>query len=244
MLDQQLDLFSYASVGPRSPMPRCTETRPAAADLKDAALIAAIPESSLAVSSELAAEAGRRGLVAAVPALAALCRRFAGFGIERMVPEQVAALQALAAIGGREAADAVAHMIERGSVQGPGLQAAVAAAARLHATLSVDVLQTLLRHPTPAIRADACRCARPVPGLIAVLIDLLGDHDRAAASSAACALARMGRTEARAALRELLCRAPSADVIDAVSAVADEECVILLGRIARSRTGPRSGWRW
>ena len=47
----------------------------------------------------------------------------------------------------------------------------------------------------------------------------------------------MGRTEARAALRELLCRAPSADVIDAVSAVADEECVILLGRIARSRTG-------
>ena len=52
----------------------------------------------------LAAEAGRRRLAAAVPSLETLCRRFSGFGIDRMVPEQAAALQALAAIGGREAA--------------------------------------------------------------------------------------------------------------------------------------------
>ena len=38
----------------------------------------------------LALEAGRRGLVTAVPALEELCRRFAGFGLERAVPERVA----------------------------------------------------------------------------------------------------------------------------------------------------------
>ena len=48
-----------------------------------------------------------------------LCRRFTGFGGDRAVPEQVAALDALAANGGRDAADAVARIITKGAVQGP-----------------------------------------------------------------------------------------------------------------------------
>src|SRR5258708_39703543 len=93
--------------------------------LDDQALIAAIPESNLADSIALGTEAGRRRLAAAILSLETLCRRFSGFGIDRMVPEQAAALQALAVISGREAAQAVSRLIVRGVVQGPALNLAV-----------------------------------------------------------------------------------------------------------------------
>src|SRR5713226_4646647 len=109
MCDRQLDLFSSAGIQAERPSPHGMELRPAATALgdhaliDDQALIAAIPESNLADSIALATEAGKRRLAAAVPSLEALCRRFSGFGADRMVPEQAAALRALASIGGREA---------------------------------------------------------------------------------------------------------------------------------------------
>src|SRR5262245_43015982 len=105
--------------------------------MDDAALIAAFSEATLDQCAALAAEAGRRQLAAAVPARAALCRRFAGFGAHRLIPEQAAALRALAMIGGREAALAVAAMLERAVVQGPTLVLAVAAAGELRAVLGL-----------------------------------------------------------------------------------------------------------
>jgi hypothetical protein len=45
----------------------------------------------------------------------------------------------------------------------------------------------------------------------------------------------MGRIEARPMIASLLREEPSEEVIDAVSPVADEECIVLLGRIARSK---------
>jgi hypothetical protein len=231
---QQLDLFSDAGAGMKMSLPEGRKPPRVAAELDDAALIAAIPESSFADSSALAAEAGRRRLAAAVPALEALIRRFAGFGLGRTVSEQAAALQALAMIGGRDAAHAVAEIIRRAVVQGPTLRVAVSAAVQLRSTLSLDVLRSLLRHAEPGIRADACRCARPLPELIVLLIDLLDDLDRTVARSAACALGQMGRIEARPMLKSLLREEPSEDVIDSVSSIADEECVVLLGRIAQS----------
>jgi hypothetical protein len=66
----------------------------------------------------VAAEIARRRLSDAVPALERLCRRFAGFGVERPVPEQVAALDALGAISGPDAAKAVARLIAKGVVPG------------------------------------------------------------------------------------------------------------------------------
>jgi hypothetical protein len=44
----------------------------------------------------------------------------------------------------------------------------------------------------------------------------------------------MGRKEAGPILKRLLRDAPSPQVIDSVVSIADEECVVLLGRIARS----------
>ena len=68
------------------------------------------------------------------------------------------------------------------------------------------------------------------------MIDLLEDPNPAVARSAACALGQMGRIEARPMLANLLRGAPSEEVIDSVSSVADEECMVLLGRIARSKS--------
>ena len=233
MLERQLDLFSDAArrsdFAPESPLAPL-----APAEMDDEALIAALAESRLAESEQLAAEAARRRLIAAVPALADLCLRLAGFGMDRLVPEQAAALEALAAIGGREAAQAVAEMIAKATFAGPTLQLAVNAAARLRTRLPVDILQLLLRHPLPGIRADACRCARALPSLIKLLIECLNDGDKTVARSAGCALGTMGRTEARPMIKNLLRHAPSPDVIEAAVSIADEECVVLLGRIART----------
>ena len=147
MLEQQLDLFSAAGIPAEQPVPQNLARRPAVADLDDEALIAAIPAANLGDCTALAAEAARRQLAAAIPALEALCRRFAGFGIDRVVPEQSAALRALAAIGGRDAAQALSRLIVRGGVvQGPVLGRAVAVAAQLSASLTADVLLSLLRY--------------------------------------------------------------------------------------------------
>jgi hypothetical protein len=238
MSEPQLDFFSDAgaTLPPQSPSTGhpLVPADSGIENLDDAALIAAIPDSSFSESSLLAAEAGRRRLLAAIPALAALCRRFAGFGTNRTTPEQVAALQGLALIGGREAAHAVAEMIERGVVEGPTLNVAVRIAGQLRAVLSVDVSRSLLRHADSDVRANACRCARPSPELVALMVDLLGDLDPTVARSAACALGHMGKIEARPLLKSLLRKAPTEDVIEAVSPIADEECVVLLGRIARA----------
>ena len=234
MCEQQLDLFSSAGIQAERPLPLRMELRPAAPVLDDQALITAIPDANLADSIALAAEAGRRRLAAAVPSLETLCRRFSGFGIDHMVPEQAAALQALAVISGREAAQAVSQLIVRGVVQGPALNLAVSTAARIGSTLPTDILRSLLRHPDPGIRASACGCARRRPELISVMIELLDDLNQGVARSAACALGQIGRSEARPMLAKLLREEPSEQVIDAVSSIADEECMIQLGRIART----------
>jgi hypothetical protein len=163
MLELQLDLFSDRGVEAEQDLSPSPCPAMVSADIEDEVLIAAIAESDLADSCELAAEAGRRQLAAAVPALAALCRRFAGFGTRRLIPEQAAAIEALALIGGRDAADAVSETIERAVAQGPGLQIALSAAARLGSRLSSAALRQLLQHPEsqsfePMLVAAPVRC--------------------------------------------------------------------------------------
>jgi HEAT repeats len=236
MPEQQLDLFAASGVTPEGQAPsnlRRPKLVPAALD--DQALIAAIPSAGLADASALATEAGRRGLVAAVAALERLCLRFAGFGLERAVPEQAAALQALALIGGPEAAHTVARLITKSIVQGPGRKMAIGIAAQLGSALPAETVLALLRDADPEVRADACRCTGGSPGAIPILLDLTADGDDDVRVSALCALGRLGWREARPALASLLRDAPSLEIIEAVPRIADEDCVIVLGRIVRTR---------
>ncbi|HEX4079320.1 MAG TPA: HEAT repeat domain-containing protein [Rhizomicrobium sp.] len=235
MTGKQLDLFAgpMPATAPDTPSP----DKPAvdAAALSDAALIAAIAEAGIGECHTLAREAARRRLAAGVPVLKALCQRHAGFGGERMVPQQAAALDALAAIGGREASRAVGDLVRRGAVGGPGLKLAVAAAARLDSPLPEEIVASLLRHDDPQIRAAAARCARTWPRTAPILIELLDDLHREVSIAAACALGRMGRAEARVPLLRALRDEPSEEIIDAAAGVGDEEFIVLLGRTAANR---------
>ncbi len=231
---EQLDLFARMGANTAAASAPARPPAPAPTELDDAALLAAIPASGLADGPTLCAEAGRRRLTAAVPVLEDYCRRFAGFGLSHALPEQVAALQALAAIGGPDAAHSVAMVIARCWVQGPTLAVAAKAAARLGSRLPPEVVLSLLRHADPGVRADACRLARAGADVIATLIDLLGDLHGEVRLEAACALGRLGCPEALPTLSRALREAPGTNVIEAVSPIADQECIVLLGRLART----------
>src|SRR5262245_2519709 len=235
MNPEQLDLFrdfGGAAVQPSAALSASSNFD--VAELDDHGLLAALADTNLVDSLTLLAEAGRRQLAAAVPLLRDLCRRHAGFGACRPIPEQIAALNALQLIGTREAAQAVAEAIERGWVEGPALAGAAWCVSRLHANLSAETVALLLKHHDPSVRVAGCACARPYPAVTALLGELMVDLHRPVAEAAACALGRLGRAEARPVLATLLQKAPSEEVIKAAGAVADEPSLVLLGRIARS----------
>lgn len=232
MSEQQLDLFAGSWAYETQPAARPPPVAPA--ELDDAALLAAIPTAGLPHGPALVREAGRRRLAAAVPVLEGYCRRFAGFGSERAVPEQIAALEALREIGEAAADSVVARVISRGWVQGPTLSTAVAVAAQLGSSLPSQVVAAHLRHPDPATRANACRLVRP-PADVDTLIDLLGDLHPEVAIEAACALARLGRGECRVPLLVALKQAPSEKLINALALIADRDCIVALGRVAGGR---------
>jgi hypothetical protein len=233
MAGQQLDLFAADPIG-IEPDSRSAEPPVRAAELADAALIAALPDAGLATAPSLAAEAGRRRLVEAIPALERLCRRLVGFGRDRVVPEQVSALQALTAIGGAEARRVVTRLVADRIVQGPTLATALSAAAGLGVPLPPSRLAELLRDADPSVRAGACRCVRLAAPQHGLLIELLDDLHPHVATAAAIALGRIGRAEARPRLIWLLLTQPSAEVIEALTPIADEEVIVAFGRAARA----------
>ncbi len=235
--EHQFDLFAARGMD-RDELPTAAASAPTvlnAADLDDPALVAMIPMAGLREAPALAAEAGRRRLPEAVPALQTLCRRFIGFGREHAVPEQWAALEALAAIGGAAAAHASTAMIVERIVEGPNRARAVEVAATLGARLPATTLLELMVDADAGVRAAACGCVGQQLALVPRLLELGHDEAGEVRNAAACALGRMGRREALPTLARLLRGDPSAVVIDAVTTVADEDCVILLGRIARTR---------
>jgi hypothetical protein len=232
---EQLDLFRHSAEA----MERAcsgSATRPVIAPdtLDDDRLAAALANAGIRDSAALAAEAARRRLAAAVPVLEAMCLRLTGFGADRIVTEQAAAVDALATIGGSDAAHTLVRLIAKGVVQGPCLQRAVSAAAHLEAQLPTRTALALLRHDDPQIRADACRSAHSLPEAVPLLGDLLEDLHPHVRAAAACALGRMGRREVRSLLIRFLRTAPSAELVGAIAPIADEECIILLGRVART----------
>jgi hypothetical protein len=230
---QQLDLFAVArgditAEGSRAE-PALDPTQ-----LTDEALIAALPDARLANATRLAAEAARRRLAGAVLPLERLCRRLTGFGADRLVPEQAAALEALADIGGEAARQAVARLVGHRTVQGPTLATALNAAARLGSSIPAQRLQELLGDADPRVRAAACRCVRSAGTHLRVLIELLDDSRPEVAAAAALTLGRIGRVEARPLLLTLLRREPSAEIIEALAPIADEEVIVIFGRVARA----------
>lgn len=233
----QLDLFAGGGVASaRAPQIVATPSAVDPASLNDAEILAAIPEASIPIVFSLIQEAGRRRLQQAIPVLAKLCRRFTGFGTEREIPEQTVALLALASIGGQDARLAVSGLLDGRVVQGPTLKVAARVAVTLRCRLSVEIVLALLRHADPEVRATACGLSLPQVSISATLIELLTDLDANVRISSACALGRSGKNEAMGVLKNILRRAPTEAVIEAIAPIADRECIVLLGRLARTQT--------
>jgi HEAT repeats len=232
MVGEQLDLFVFDRIlAELSRLREEVSLRPA--EMDDGRLLAALPHAGLLSAPLLAAEATRRRLDAAIPALERLCRRLIGFGTKNVVPEQAAALKALLAIGGEGAKRAVGRIVAERIVQGPTLAIALDDAARLGASVPPSRLAELIGDPDRGVRAGACRCVRSGIAVTEELIDLLDDLRPDVVLVAACALGRIGRKEARPHLLGFLRREPSAEVIDALVGVANEETIVALGRVAR-----------
>lgn len=233
MADHQFDLFSAFTPRPAKAAPSGNPRADPGAQTDDE-LIETIAQSKMADAVAAMAEAGRRKLTKAVPALADVCRRYRGYGQDRAVPEQAAALDGLAAIGGPDAAAAVATAILRGDIQGPTVATAARAAAKLEVTLPAASVIALLRHDDPVVRACACTCVRS-PAAVQAAVDLLDDLDVGVHTAAAIALGRMGRAEGRHMLHRLLDSAPTAEIVAALAGLADDDSVVRLGRAARTR---------
>jgi len=238
--DVQGDLFAgggWPATAYASPI--ASLSTPAPKELDDAALAAAMAYASLARCTALAAEVLERRLLAAVPALEDLCRRFKGFGRAYPVREQVIALETLAALGGPQATAAIARLIGERIVEGPGLRAALAAAAVVKARLPADILSEALDDADPGLRALASRCARFCPHTIPRMIELLDDLHADVTSAAAIALGQMGRREAMPVLLRMIRSAPVAETIDALASIADDDCFVELGRLAERQPNLR-----
>jgi HEAT repeat protein len=207
--------------------------------LDDAALAAAMAYASLVSCAALASEVVERRLHAAVPALEDLCRRFKGFGHVHPVREQIIALETLAALGGAQAKAALIRLIAERIVEGPGLRAAFDAAAIVRARLPAGILSEALNDPDPGLRVLACRCARFCPQTIPRMIALLDDLHADVASAAAVSLGHLGRPEAMPELLRLIRSAPTAETIDALASIADDDCFVELGRLAESQPNLR-----
>jgi len=223
---EQLDLFSGAGAAPAPDAESIGWAPVDPARLSDADLIAVLPKARQVEAPGLAQEAARRGLAEAIPALEALCRRFSGFGLDREVTEQVAALRGLTALGGRAE---VTRLIVAGAVRGPGIRVALEAAAELGCRVPVAAF---LRDDHPEVREAACRCARGRAEEISGLIDLLTDLHPGVVHAAALALGRLGRREAHAILAGLLLTAPSKDVVGALAVIAEDDDWVRLGQTA------------
>ncbi len=230
----QLDLFGDRPDLDR-PSSGASAKSVAPEDLSDGELISAIPDATLGEASAIAAEAGKRRLSAAVPALVSLCNRFVGHGAGVAVPEQIAALDALGAIGGQEAKHAASRLIAKKIVQGPTLITALAAASQLDVVLPSDVSLDLLRDPSSSVRAAACGCIRAGYEVITMLVSMIDDLDDEVALASACALGRMGRIEALGHLKRHLLQRPSRRIVEALARVPDEETIVLLARTGRAR---------
>jgi hypothetical protein len=228
---EQFDLFSGSGVAAAEVDP--IEWAPLdPSRLSDAELIAVLPRARQIEAPGLTREAARRGLPGAIPALEALCRRFAGFGLDREVTEQTAALRGLASLGGGPATEAVTRLIVSGAMRGPGMRVAMEAAAGLGCRLPPERVAASLRDDDPATRQAACRCARGGAEVVAALIELLTDLHAGVADAAALALGRLGRREGHTALLGLLLKAPSKEVVGALAAIAEDDDWVRLGQTA------------
>ena len=185
----------------------------------------------------LIAEVERRREATAVPLLVRVCRRHAGFDRSRAVPEVVAALKALTAVGATDAAPAILRLVEQNALG----HASVAAALRYFASVrhrpATVLLRPHLNHDEAEVREAACTLAAVIgtPRNIERLLELCKDTSAEVIDAALIALGQLGHRPVKTVLESRLQTAAIDEIpkiVDALIPVSDEETAVSLGRLA------------
>ena len=234
MAESQPDLFDERGLSDtgRVTASAAPEAPADAAGLSDAALIARLPQASMATAEALCSEIASRGLSAAVPALERLWRRFAGFGIRVPLVEQRVVLSTLARLEGTRARSALRGIVLSKGLPASLLPLAMQAAAEAALSLPAGFVGPLLDHEDASVRAAAFALAPRAGVPVELLREGLSDPSSPVRRLAAIALGIAGDAAAVAPLvAELEC-APSAEVIEALTMIGDEDAIVHLGRFA------------
>ncbi len=231
----QPDLFDERGTvkPPRATRQSAPPALPPPGMLSDGELCERVRRAGPANVEAVCGEVASRSLEAAVPALEALWLRFTGFGNKKPLREQLAILNTLAQLGGTNARSALRRIVLWKALPASLLPAALRAAADAELALPATFVSAFLDHADAAVRGAAFALAdrAGVPGdrLRDGLFDLSATNRRLAAT----ALGLRGDPQARQPLLDLLERAPSKEIIEAVAAIWDEDAIVLLGRCAR-----------
>jgi len=230
----QLDLFTERGRMPPRPVPKpMPPTTPAMETLTDDELLELVPEARPLNVEALCSQLVDRSLEAAVPGLEALWRRFTGFGIEQPLREQLAVLDTLARLGGADARKALRRIVLSRALPASLLPAALQGAAGCGLALPAGFVGPLLDHGDATVRGAAFALADkanvPADQLRKGLFDRSAPNRRLVM----IALGLRGDPEARQPLLGELARSPSAEVIEAIAAVWNDDAIVHLGRCAR-----------
>ena len=230
-MPEQFDLFSNREpVIPAASSPGQPRRREA---LSDEEILDRLPNAGISAAQSLCSLIIERNLGdRAVPALEALWRRFKGFGQERPEPEQTAVVETLARLETASAKQLLTQIATAPDLPPPLLPAALSAALSVSLRLPAHVLRPLLADPDPRIRELAARLSGFGQRDIGALEACLGDTQAAVRREAAIVLGRFGHAAAKAILLNELQRSPNGDIVEALSAIADDDIIVHLGRCA------------
>ena len=230
---EQFDLFTGGGTTEPAAVPAdkpiCPET------LSDEDILDRIPNAGMAKVRLLCSLAVERGLGdRAVPALEALWRRFKGFGHDRPYPEQTAVIETLAKLETAGARQLLTDIATAHDLPPPLLPAALSAALSVSLKLPVHVIRPLLADADPRIRELAARLSGFGQPDIGALEACLGDTQPAVRRAAAIVLGQSGHAGAKAILLNELRRTPTGEIVEALSAIADDDIIVHLGRCAEA----------
>jgi len=230
----QPDLFDARDedVSGHAPSTSVPSTEMPLEDYTDDDLLEAIPMAGLSNIDALCSEVVGRSLLAAVPALETLWRRFTGFGPNKPFRQQLAVIDTLARLDGARSHAALRRIVLSGSLPGSLLPAALQAAVRARLALPAVFIEPLLHHEESTVRRAAFSLAVRSAVSIDRLREGLQDPTDRVRRLAGIALGLRGDTEARQTLLRELSRSPSPEIIEAITAVWDDDVIVHLGRCA------------
>ena len=234
-MPDQLDLFAergaVTSRHTRNPLPSSSATP--VERLTDDELLESIPEAGPSDVEAVCTEILSRSLESAVPALASLWRRFVGFGIEKPLAEQLAVVDTLARLDCANARSVLRGIVLSRALPASLLPAALQAAVQGGLSLPGAFVGSLFKHGDAAVRGAAFALAAKSNVVADRLREGLIDGSALNRRLAAITLGLRGDPIARQPLYDELARFPSADVIEAITGVWDEDAIVHLGRCAR-----------